>query len=83
MLRYIYVPVITYCQLLKLKSIISGFLQKRKWEDALSIDGKSWGFRRNADLKDYLSTKQLIAFIAQSVSCNGKFYFLERSLYYC
>lgn len=37
----------------------------------MTIDRKSWGFRRNADLKDYMSVKELIRELVVTVSCNG------------
>ena len=37
-----------------------GKLQDRKWENAMTIDGGSWGFRQNADLSSYLSIEDLI-----------------------
>ena len=37
-----------------------GKLQSRKWENALSLDLSSWGFRRNAQLQDYFNITQLI-----------------------
>ncbi|XP_050411916.2 alpha-L-fucosidase [Patella vulgata] len=48
-----------------------GTLQKRKWENAMTIDRRSWGFRRNAQLSDYLSTEQLLATFIETVSCGG------------
>ncbi|KAK6176160.1 hypothetical protein SNE40_014494 [Patella caerulea] len=48
-----------------------GKLQPRKWENAMTIDRHSWGFRRNAPLSDYLSTEQLLATFIETVSCGG------------
>ena len=42
-------------------------LQKRKWEDATSIDKHSWGYRRNADIEDFQSTYELITLLVQAV----------------
>lgn len=39
---------------------VVGVLQKRKWENAMTIDKKSWGYRANARLDEFLTTEQLI-----------------------
>ncbi|XP_071112652.1 alpha-L-fucosidase-like [Haliotis cracherodii] len=48
-----------------------GVLQPRKWEDAMTIDKKSWGFRREAVLDDYLTMEEIIAVLVETVSCGG------------
>lgn len=48
-----------------------GTLQPRKWENALTIDKYSWGYRRNARLSDFLTTFDLIEQLAGTVSCGG------------
>ncbi|CAN8021386.1 unnamed protein product [Ixodes persulcatus] len=48
-----------------------GILLKHKWENAMTIDKHSWGYRRNANLSDYLSIEKLIEELASTVSCNG------------
>ena len=55
----------------KIPIIFLGKLQAHKWENAMSIDKVSWGFRRNADLNDYFSLKDLIKELVITVSCNG------------
>ena len=46
---------------------IVGKLQKIKWENAMTIDRHSWGFRREANLKDYLKIEELITQLASTV----------------
>ncbi|XP_078346303.1 uncharacterized protein LOC144631685 [Oculina patagonica] len=48
-----------------------GKLQKMKWENAMTIDRHSWGFRREANLKDYFTIEELIKQLATTVSCGG------------
>ncbi|KAL4226684.1 Tissue alpha-L-fucosidase [Mactra antiquata] len=48
-----------------------GVLQKRKWENAMTIDRRSWGFRRDAEISDILSMEELIGTLAETVSCGG------------
>ena len=55
------------------KSVVSfiimhaGTLQTHKWENAFTIDKKSWGFRREATLSDYLTMDELIKDLAITV----------------
>ena len=37
-----------------------GHLISHKWENAMTIDEKSWGIRRNLDLEDILTPEELI-----------------------
>ena len=51
------------CQILLYKPLMHyhiGVLQKHKWENALTIDRYSWGYRREAVLEDYLSIEELL-----------------------
>jgi len=48
-----------------------GVLQKHKWENAMTIDKHSWGYRRNANLDDFYTTHELIQVLAETVSCGG------------
>lgn len=48
-----------------------GTLQAHKWENCMTIDSKSWGYRREAVEADYLSIHDLITTIAETVSCGG------------
>ncbi|EFN89423.1 alpha-L-fucosidase [Harpegnathos saltator] len=48
-----------------------GILQKHKWENCMTIDRKSWGFRRNAVLTEYFTLEELIKELVTTVSCGG------------
>lgn len=48
-----------------------GKLLKHKWENAMTIDKSSWGYRRQARYSDYYSIKELISLLAETVSCGG------------
>ncbi|KAH9502565.1 hypothetical protein Btru_069009 [Bulinus truncatus] len=48
-----------------------GHLVTHKWENAMTIDGESWGYRRNAKLEDILTIEQLLEQLISTVSCNG------------
>ena len=37
-----------------------GVLQKRKWEDATTIQKGTWGYRRNTDINGYYTTGELV-----------------------
>lgn len=44
----------------KLAGSSPGVLQPHKWENAMTIDTKSWGYRRNSNLSAYISIDNLI-----------------------
>ena len=44
-----------------------GVLQKRKWENAMTLNKISWGWQRNTKISDFLSTKEMI----QVISCEN------------
>uniref|UniRef100_A0A224YSS0 Putative alpha-L-fucosidase n=1 Tax=Rhipicephalus zambeziensis TaxID=60191 RepID=A0A224YSS0_9ACAR len=48
-----------------------GVLQRRKWENCLTIDKYSWGYRRDANLSEYHTVGELLDILASTVSCNG------------
>ena len=48
-----------------------GKLVQRKWENALTVDTTSWGWNRNSSLEQYLSVKQLVDTLIETVAYNG------------
>lgn len=40
-----------------------GVLLKHKWENCMTIDSKSWGYRREASVEDYLTIETLLQVI--------------------
>ncbi|CAN8021387.1 unnamed protein product [Ixodes persulcatus] len=48
-----------------------GVLQKHKWENCMTVDKSSWGYRRNAKVSDYRTVQELIGELASTVSCYG------------
>ncbi|XP_053377585.1 alpha-L-fucosidase-like isoform X4 [Mercenaria mercenaria] len=48
-----------------------GVLQKRKWENCMTIDKRSWGYRRDAKIADILTMEELITTLVETVSCGG------------
>lgn len=46
-------------------------LPKHKWESAISLDRKSWGFRRELSLDDLLTTQELIEHLLKTISYGG------------
>lgn len=44
-----------------------GVLQKHKWENAMTLDSGSWGYRRNVDLSAFLTRAELIQTMAQTI----------------
>ncbi|RZC41424.1 Alpha L fucos domain containing protein, partial [Asbolus verrucosus] len=48
-----------------------GELQPHKWENAMTLDKDSWGYRRNANLSDYLTTHDLLKTLTETISCGG------------
>ncbi|OQV17345.1 Alpha-L-fucosidase [Hypsibius exemplaris] len=48
-----------------------GVLQTRKWENCLTLDTQSWGYRRNMNNADVMTINALIGNLAATVSCGG------------
>lgn len=46
-------------------------LVKHKWESCMTIDKNSWGYRREMQLSDTLSTRELVQVLVQTVAYNG------------
>ena len=46
---------------------VSDTLQKHKWENALTVDRYSWGFRREASIDQYLSIEELVSELVVTV----------------
>ncbi|KAM3725734.1 putative alpha-L-fucosidase [Dirofilaria immitis] len=50
---------------------ISGYLLRRKWENCLTLDKKSWGYRRNMRSEDVNTVSYLISQLVRTIACNG------------
>ncbi|KAL8586050.1 hypothetical protein ACOMHN_023693 [Nucella lapillus] len=50
---------------------VPGVLPKHKWENCMSLDKGSWGFRRNTKLFQVYTMEELIAVMARTVSLGG------------
>ncbi|XP_037090729.1 alpha-L-fucosidase-like [Pollicipes pollicipes] len=48
-----------------------GVLLPHKWENCMTIDSKSWGYRREAVLADFLTMDDLTKVLAETISCGG------------
>ncbi|PAA76652.1 hypothetical protein BOX15_Mlig019617g12, partial [Macrostomum lignano] len=48
-----------------------GILQPHKWENCMTLDKQSWGYRRDARLADYLTPQELLSTLATTISCGG------------
>ncbi|XP_045491687.1 tissue alpha-L-fucosidase [Colias croceus] len=48
-----------------------GKLQSHKWENAFTVDSKSWGYRRDMKLSEILTFKELLKEVVSTVSCGG------------
>eukprot|EP01006_Ploeotia_vitrea_P053228 TRINITY_DN67768_c10_g4_i1.p1 TRINITY_DN67768_c10_g4~~TRINITY_DN67768_c10_g4_i1.p1 ORF type:complete len:462 (+),score=13.01 TRINITY_DN67768_c10_g4_i1:22-1407(+) len=48
-----------------------GKVINHKWENAMTLDRHSWGYRRNADLSQYLTLDDLLNELVSTVSCGG------------
>ncbi|KAK9702652.1 Alpha-L-fucosidase [Popillia japonica] len=48
-----------------------GVLQPHKWENAMTVDKSSWGYRRNINYNSVLTSFELIKTMVETVSCGG------------
>ncbi|KAJ3645946.1 hypothetical protein Zmor_023563 [Zophobas morio] len=48
-----------------------GVLQPHKWENAMTVDRNSWGYRRTIKISDILTIHELIETLTQTISCGG------------
>ncbi|XP_037088159.1 alpha-L-fucosidase-like [Pollicipes pollicipes] len=48
-----------------------GVLQKHKWENCMTVDRYSWGYRRDISLASIRSMEELTRELAETVSCGG------------
>eukprot|EP00523_Entomoneis_sp_CCMP467_P005183 CAMPEP_0168748758 /NCGR_PEP_ID=MMETSP0724-20121128/16343_1 /TAXON_ID=265536 /ORGANISM="Amphiprora sp., Strain CCMP467" /LENGTH=496 /DNA_ID=CAMNT_0008796601 /DNA_START=61 /DNA_END=1551 /DNA_ORIENTATION=+ len=48
-----------------------GRIVDKKWENAMTIDRSSWGYNRASPFENYLTTKELIDTLIETVAYNG------------
>ncbi|EFO23610.2 alpha-L-fucosidase [Loa loa] len=48
-----------------------GYLLRRKWENCLTLDKESWGYRRNMRSEDINAVLYLISQLVRTIACNG------------
>ncbi|KAF2901668.1 hypothetical protein ILUMI_04511 [Ignelater luminosus] len=46
-------------------------LQNHKWENAMTLDKVSWGYRRYNYITDIMTTAELITTLTETISCGG------------
>ena len=46
---------------------ISADKQIKKWENCMTIDKESWGYRRNAKISEYYTIEELVKILAKTV----------------
>jgi len=64
LLLYKYIQIIYKLSIYKFDL---GSLQNHKWENCMTIDQSSWGYRREAALNSYLNVLDLITTLAETV----------------
>ncbi|XP_026742726.1 alpha-L-fucosidase-like [Trichoplusia ni] len=48
-----------------------GKLLKHKWENAFTVDSKSWGYRRQMSINEVFTINQILNQVVSTVSCGG------------
>ncbi|XP_039251545.2 alpha-L-fucosidase-like [Styela clava] len=48
-----------------------GKLQNHKWENCMTIDKYSWGFRREANIQDYLTMEEILKTFVTTIAYGG------------
>uniref|UniRef100_A0A7E4ZTA6 Putative alpha-L-fucosidase n=1 Tax=Panagrellus redivivus TaxID=6233 RepID=A0A7E4ZTA6_PANRE len=48
-----------------------GQILERKWENCLTLDRKSWGYRRGMTADDVRTVKEVLDQLVRTISCNG------------
>ncbi|OQR71929.1 putative alpha-L-fucosidase-like [Tropilaelaps mercedesae] len=48
-----------------------GKLKPHKWENAMTLDKVSWGYRREMTIDDVYTLQELLELLAKTISCNG------------
>uniref|UniRef100_A0A7E4V3M6 Putative alpha-L-fucosidase n=1 Tax=Panagrellus redivivus TaxID=6233 RepID=A0A7E4V3M6_PANRE len=48
-----------------------GQLLPRKWENCMTLDKESWGYRRNMKASDVNTVKEVLDQLVRAISCNG------------
>jgi alpha-L-fucosidase len=48
-----------------------GHLLPRKWENCMTMDRQSWGYRRDMRAEDVLTLKEIVTELATTISCGG------------
>ncbi|CAK8672515.1 unnamed protein product [Clavelina lepadiformis] len=48
-----------------------GEVQTRKWENAMTLNRDSWSWRRDTDIGQFLTTKEMLSTFVKTISCGG------------
>uniref|UniRef100_A0A0N4ZQ65 Putative alpha-L-fucosidase n=1 Tax=Parastrongyloides trichosuri TaxID=131310 RepID=A0A0N4ZQ65_PARTI len=50
-----------------------GIMINKKWENCMTLDRKSWGYRRDINSNDIYTVEEVIDSLVRTISCNGNF----------